>query len=70
MPSRSNGKENMDGISDPPTEKQLERIHALLDHPGMGEWLYEMGDQFDRLLASKKGAGVLIGMMKKKVNAS
>lgn len=51
---------------DPPTEKQLERIHALLGHPSVnGAWLDATAEKIDALIRTKKGAGVLIQILKR-----
>jgi hypothetical protein len=54
-------------INDQPTEKQLERIYALLEHPAInGDYLDSLGEKVDQLIKTKKGAGVLIGILKRK----
>lgn len=50
-----------------PTEAQLARIYALLEHPSVnGEYLDSIGLKLDSFLVSKRRAGVLIGILKKK----
>ena len=48
----------------PPTEKQLERIDELLDHPAMNGYMDSLAGKWDQLIATMGGAGVLIGWMK------
>lgn len=57
----------MDIKNDQPTEKQLDRIYALLGHPDVkGEYLDSISEKVDSLIQTKKGAGVLIGILKRK----
>jgi hypothetical protein len=54
-------------VNDPPTEPQMERISALLGHPAVsGDYLDSIGEKMDKLIQTKKGAGVLIGILKRK----
>jgi hypothetical protein len=53
--------------NDQPTEKQLQRIYTLLEHPSIqGEYLDSLGDRVDILIRTRKGAGVLIQILKRK----
>jgi hypothetical protein len=50
-----------------PTENQLARIYALLEHPAIsGAYLDSIAEKMDGMIRTKKGAGVLIGILKKK----
>lgn len=52
----------------PPTEHQLERLQELIEHPAVKAYVDDMDpEKFGKMIETRGGAGVLIGMMKKKI---
>lgn len=53
------------GKKGPPTMNQLNRINELLDYDAIIPHLDELDKQWDGLLRTQGGAGLIIGWMKK-----